>query len=103
MFVIKAEGLSKEWNGKQIFEKVNIEVEEGDRVALIGKNGVGKTTLLKMLLGNTPSEKGTINRKYSLNEWGVLEQQVHIAEDQTLLDFARSGKPQNNKLKKELE
>jgi ATP-binding cassette subfamily F protein 3 len=103
MFIIKAEGLSKEWNGKQIFENVDIQVEEGDRIALIGKNGVGKTTLLEVLLGNTPAEKGTINRKYSLNEWGVLEQQLNIAENQTLLDFACSGTPQNNKLKKELE
>jgi ATPase subunit of ABC transporter with duplicated ATPase domains len=103
MFIIKAEGLSKEWNGKQIFENVDILVEEGDRIALIGKNGVGKTSLLDTLLGNTPVEKGTINRKYSLNEWGVLEQQLNIAETQTLLDLACSGTPQNNKLKKELE
>jgi ATPase subunit of ABC transporter with duplicated ATPase domains len=103
MFIIKAEGLSKEWNGKQIFENVDILVEEGDRIALIGKNGVGKTTLLEMLLGNTSVQQGTINRKYSLNEWGVLEQQLNIVENQTLLDFACSGTPQNNKLKKELE
>lgn len=47
MTLIKAKNLRKEWNGNLLFEKVSFEISEGERVLLFGRNGIGKTTLLK--------------------------------------------------------
>lgn len=51
MTLIKAKNLRKEWNGTLLFEKVSFEISEGERVLLFGRNGIGKTTLLKGLIG----------------------------------------------------
>ncbi|MDD4081437.1 MAG: ABC-F family ATP-binding cassette domain-containing protein [Eubacteriales bacterium] len=53
-----AEGLSKRFDGKTVFEDLNIELRSGDRAVLIGPNGVGKTTLLKCLLGIIAPDSG---------------------------------------------
>ena len=44
--VLKIRGLAKSFGGESIFENVNLELYRGDRVGLIGKNGVGKSTIL---------------------------------------------------------
>ncbi|OIQ25297.1 MAG: elongation factor 3 [Alphaproteobacteria bacterium MedPE-SWcel] len=58
--VIEAEGLSKRFGDKQIIEGFSITVQRGDRIAFVGPNGVGKTTLLKMLLGQEQPDAGQI-------------------------------------------
>jgi ATP-binding cassette subfamily F protein 3 len=103
MFVIRAEGLNKEWNGQLLFENVSIEVAKGERVALIGRNGVGKTTLLQILIGAIPVDQGTIYRKYSVQEWGTLDQHLHLKNNLTLLDFVQSGIVEIFKIKKRLD
>lgn len=57
--VIDISDLSIEYYQKTIFENVNLQLCRGDRVALLGKNGVGKTSLLKAIIGKVPY-KGTI-------------------------------------------
>ena len=56
-----------------IFEKVSFAVNEGERVGLIGANGEGKTTLIKLILGELEADEGTIARKNGL-KIGYLEQ-----------------------------
>ncbi len=58
--VLKVTGLSKSFNGVPVFRKVNFEIHKGDRVAIIGNNGRGKTTLLKILAGLIPPDEGKI-------------------------------------------
>lgn len=55
-----AEGLSKYFGNKAVFENLNVEMFSGDRAVLIGPNGVGKTTLLKCLLGIITPDSGEI-------------------------------------------
>ena len=60
--VIEAEGVSKGFGDKQIVADFSIKVQRGDRVAFVGPNGVGKSTLLKMLLGLEESDSGTVKQ-----------------------------------------
>lgn len=52
--VVSAKGLSKSYGDKQVLNDLNFELIRGDRLALVGKNGVGKTTLTKVIAGLTP-------------------------------------------------
>ena len=60
--VIEAEAVTKGFGDKQIVADFSIKVQRGDRVAFVGPNGVGKTTLLKMLLGLEAPDAGTIKQ-----------------------------------------
>ncbi len=58
--VIEAKGVSKEFDGKPIVREFDFRIVRGDRVAFVGPNGVGKTTMLKMLLGQEPPDTGEV-------------------------------------------
>ena len=58
--VMFAKELSKGFEGRTLFEHFNLHLRAGDRVALIGANGVGKTTLLNILTGKLPPDSGTV-------------------------------------------
>ena len=58
--VIEAQGLTKSFDGKPIVRNFDLTVQRGDRVAIVGPNGVGKTTLIKMLLGQEAPDSGTV-------------------------------------------
>jgi ATP-binding cassette subfamily F protein uup len=58
--VMEAFGLTKTFDGKQIVKNFDLTVQRGDRIAFVGPNGVGKTTLIKMLLGQVAPDEGAI-------------------------------------------
>ena len=58
--VLKIERLSKSYDGKKLFENLNLEIFRGERVGIIGKNGVGKSTLLKIVNGLEKADRGTV-------------------------------------------
>ena len=58
--VIEATGLAKAFDGKAIVKNLDLLVQRGDRVAFVGPNGVGKTTVIKMLLGRETPDSGTV-------------------------------------------
>ena len=58
--VLTVEGLSKSYNQQQLLENINFRVGKGDKIALIGPNGCGKTTLLKLISGQLPADLGAI-------------------------------------------
>jgi ATP-binding cassette subfamily F protein 3 len=58
--VVKIENLSKSFDGQEIFRDVNMEVYRGDRIGLIGKNGVGKSTILRILNNLESKDDGKI-------------------------------------------
>ena len=66
---ILIEDLSKSFSNKKLFQNVSIRIERGEKIAILGKNGIGKSTFLKTLLNIIPSDKGNItwghNAKYS--------------------------------------
>ena len=58
--VIEADAITKAYGDKVILKPFSIKIERGDRVAFVGPNGVGKTTLLKMLMGQEAPDSGTV-------------------------------------------
>jgi ATP-binding cassette subfamily F protein 3 len=58
--VIKAINVSKSYDGKSVFDDLNITIERGDRLAFVGQNGQGKTTMAKIMAGLLPPTSGQI-------------------------------------------
>lgn len=86
---IKAERLSKSFENKAIFKDADLVVHYGERVALIGPNGCGKTTFIKMLLGEEQADNGNIGLGASVMKT-YLPQNILFENDEfTVLDYFR--------------
>ncbi len=88
--ILTAEGISKSYGIKDLFHKINLTVSEKDKIGIIGNNGTGKTTLLKVLAGMEDADEGTI-RKSSLLKISYLSQNIEANEELTVFDEARHG------------
>jgi ATP-binding cassette subfamily F protein 3 len=87
--VIKAIDLGKRFGDKKLFHKANLLVNYGERVALIGPNGSGKTTFLRMLLKEEQPDEGVLEFGSNVRV-AYLPQQITFAnEEQTVLDCFR--------------
>ncbi len=75
--VLTVEGLSKAFPGQTLFTDINFEIKRGERVALIGNNGTGKTTILKILNGIVDADAGrfTLGSKVQI---GYYDQEHHV-------------------------
>ncbi len=83
---MEVKGLSKTFDGQTVFENVNFKLRTGDRVALIGPNGVGKSTLFKILMNQITPDRGSV--KYGTNiDVGYYDQhQQNLNPNNTVLD-----------------
>ncbi|WP_196158404.1 ABC-F family ATPase [Reinekea sp. G2M2-21] len=90
---LEVEGLAKSYDEK-LFENLDLRVEVGERIAVIGPNGIGKSTLMKCLVGDTELTAGTV--KWSENATIAYYAQDHAAdfkEDKNLIEWmAQWGK-----------
>ena len=75
--VMTIKGLSKGFGDRVLFEGVSLEVAGGERIALIGDNGTGKSTLLKIILGEETPDSGKLRMGPTVKT-GYLPQQVHF-------------------------
>ncbi|GAB6926821.1 ABC-F family ATP-binding cassette domain-containing protein [Paenibacillus sp. JCM 10914] len=73
--ILKATNISMELNGKTLLDQVQLEVAEGERIALYGRNGAGKSTLLSILAGERVPQTGRVEAILSRDRWGWLRQQ----------------------------
>jgi ATPase subunit of ABC transporter with duplicated ATPase domains len=90
---IEAKHLSKSWGEKKLFKNLNLSIEAGEKVAIIGPNGVGKSTLLRSLLpedfqGKLKTEAGTVKwaEKARPGYW-PQDATTEFALDETLADW----------------
>jgi ATP-binding cassette subfamily F protein uup len=84
--VIEAKGLTKIFGDKQIVRDFDLRVLRGDRIAFVGPNGVGKTTLLKMLTGELAPDQGTVTLGTNL-EIAIFDQaRAKLDPEATLWD-----------------
>ena len=84
--VIEAQGLSKHYGDKTIVSKFSLTIQRGDRVAFVGPNGVGKTTLLKMLMGEVLPDTGTVTLGTNLLPAIFDQARAQLDPDMTLWD-----------------
>ncbi|WP_332447568.1 ABC-F family ATP-binding cassette domain-containing protein [Sphaerochaeta sp.] len=90
MNVLSLEGVSKTLKDEPLFEGVNFGLEAGDHVALIGRNGQGKSTFLKLLAGQLVPDTGTIAMQND-TDLVLLEQQVSFPPDCTIASYLFAG------------
>ena len=64
--MITVDGLTVEFGGTTLFKDISFQINEKDRIALMGKNGAGKSTLLKILAGVRPATRGTVSDRKSV-------------------------------------
>ncbi len=94
---LEVDGLSKGFDGHTLFQKFNLMVQVGERVAIIGSNGVGKTTLLNCLAGKLAPDAGAV--KWSENaEVGYVPQNrtEDFAVDTNLFDWMNQWRQKNH-------
>ena len=84
--VLQTEGLEKRFGERQIFRDVTIRLRAGDRVALIGDNGTGKTTLLRCLTGEEKPDGGRIRWGTGVDIGYYDQHQAGLHEQKTVLD-----------------
>lgn len=89
--LIQIQNLSKSYGAFTLFNNVSLSIHEGDIFALVGENGDGKTTLLKLLLGQESPDQGTLKRSENL-EIGYLPQNIETENSlQTIKDYLEKG------------
>lgn len=83
--VLHAENLSKSYGGQKVFQNVSFDVKRSDKVAIIGPNGVGKSTLFRMLLKEVSSDSGLI--RFGTNVFVGYYDQEQAKLDETKMIF----------------
>ncbi|MBR2822298.1 MAG: ABC-F family ATP-binding cassette domain-containing protein [Clostridia bacterium] len=84
--VLIAEGLQKAYGERVLFENMNLHVRAGDRIALIGDNGTGKSTLFKCLIGQEKPDSGRIRWGAGVDIGYYDQHQAGLNEGKTILD-----------------
>ncbi len=99
---LRLAGISRAFGGRTLFEGVDLEVGPGDRVALVGPNGVGKTTLLRIAAGLEPPDAGERSCARGARV-GVLRQEIDTARPGTVQEEAASAFAELDALEAELQ
>lgn len=90
MVLLAASRISKRYGDREILGETSLEIRSGDHVALVGPNGVGKTTLLKILTGQLGSDTGNVELP-TRGSIGYLEQHPEFQPDETVWSVAAAA------------
>jgi len=98
--LLSTANITMQFGAKPLFENVSVKFGDGNRYGLIGANGCGKSTFMKILAGDLEPSSGNINR--DVNEsFAVLKQDQFAYEDQRVIDVVIMGQPELWKVHKE--
>lgn len=89
MPLITTNSLTKSYGATDIFSGLNVSIEKGSRLGIVGPNGVGKTTLLRILAGEDESSQGSVTRSKGVR-CGYLSQEADFKMQGTLWDACHS-------------
>lgn len=100
--MLNVHNLSVSFSGEYLFESVTFRIGAGDRVGLVGKNGAGKSTMLKLLSGDMEADTGGIAFEKDLTI-GFLRQDIDFIPGRTVLDEAYQAFEEIKKVESQLE
>ena len=90
--VAELKNVSQSLGGKQLVKNLNLRVRRGDKLALIGPNGVGKTTLLRIILGELAPDAGEVRSGTKLQVAYFDQLRSDLDEDKTVVDVVGQGR-----------
>ena len=102
MIEIGVSNLTKAFGIDKIFENITFDVKTKDKIGLIGRNGIGKTTLMKILAGYENYQGGQVNKRKGLTI-GYLEQIPYYDDDNTVLDVLNEAFSTLNDIRLQME
>jgi len=82
--VVELAGVSKRYGDKQVLDGIDLVIQRGDRVAIIGPNGIGKSTLLEIMMGEKTADEGAV-------VWGYETHPGYVAQDHKAQLVAEPG------------
>ena len=88
--MLRARGLSRFIGARTLFQGVDLHLHPEDRIGLVGRNGEGKTTLLRMLAGHEPSDGGDLDLRRGAHV-ALLRQEIDPQAGRTLIDEVRTA------------
>jgi len=88
--MISLQNISKQYGGQYLFKDLSLHIEDGSRIAFVGRNGTGKSTLMKIILGEIEPDSGSITRS-RFNSVGYLPQDSVYHTGRTLLEEASTA------------
>src|SRR5271166_4802927 len=90
MAILSLRGVSLAFGGPRLFDQVDLQIEPGERLCLLGRNGEGKSTLLRLISGEIEPDEGTIIRQQGLRITR-LPQDVPAGHDGAVADLVARG------------
>ncbi|HLF17404.1 MAG TPA: ATP-binding cassette domain-containing protein [Candidatus Omnitrophota bacterium] len=100
MALISLQEISLTFGGPVIFDQLSLQLEKGERIALLGRNGTGKTTLMRMIAGEFGPDKGEIIRQQGI-EITHLPQEIPVGIEGNVFDIVATGLGKAGELLKE--
>lgn len=97
MPLIRLRNINVSFGGPSILEKISLSIDSGERLCLLGRNGTGKSTLLKVIAGEVKPESGDLEYSQGL-KLAVLDQQPRLDISGTIFDVVAMGLGKNAKL-----
>lgn len=94
--VLTVEGLTKSFPGNPLFSDIGFEIKRGERVALIGNNGTGKTTMLKIITNSIPADAGSVRLGTNVHIGYYDQEQQLLSEQKTLFEEVQDAYPNLN-------
>ncbi len=92
--VLRVENISKRFDGLSLFENLSFELTHGQRLGITGPNGTGKTTLLRLILGQLAPDSGSVRLAGSIRVGYLDQHAMSLNVDNTVLDEARTARPE---------
>ena len=94
MTILRCRQVGKNFGDRQVLREVNIEINAGDRIGLVGLNGTGKSTLAKIIAGDLPADQGGVTVYKKNLKIGYLEQDASY--NQSVLERIGRSEPEHN-------